>query len=275
MSRLRPGSNKSLTAWVRARGAGPRLLSLFTAALAGLTCLAIAQTWVGHGSTHGPQAEFHMARLIYGSTGRGYWRDMWAIDYPDAEIHYLEGLRRLTRINVADDSIHLPATDKTLFDYPWLFVQQPGTWLLSDDEAAQLREYVLRGGFLVVDDFHGASDWVIFMNSMRKIFPDRPIIDMPEGDEILHVFYDLDQRTQIPGQRHLYRGYNGEIAAQMMGPATWRGIYDDDGRLMVAINFNMDMGDAWQHADDAYYPEPMTALAYKFGVNYLIYAMTH
>jgi hypothetical protein len=67
----------------------------------------------------------------------------------------------------------------------------------------------------------------------------------------------------------------GEVSAQLQGPATWRGIFDDDGRLIVAINFNMDMGDAWEHADDYYYPEPMTALAYKFGINYLIYSMTH
>jgi hypothetical protein len=227
----------------------------------------------------GPEAEFHMARLIYspapGSRRGGWGHPMWAIDYPDAEYHITRGIRRLTRIDTANDSIHLRLTDDRIFDYPWLFVQQVGNWLLDDEEAARLREYLLRGGFLLVDDFHGSYDWSIFMNSIRRVFPDRPIIDLVEGHEILHVFYDLDQRTQIPGRRHLYMTGGGEVSAQLQGPATWRGIFDDDGRLIVAINFNMDMGDAWEHADDYYYPEPMTALAYKFGINYLIYSMTH
>lgn len=225
-----------------------------------------------------PEAEFHMARLIYSpsaNTARGYRGGMWAIDYPDAEYHFLPGVQRLTRINTANDSIHLRLTDDRIFDYPWLFAQQVGTWSLSSEEISRLREYLLRGGFLVADDFHGPYDWLVFHSVISRVFPDRPIIDIQEGDEILQIFYDLDQRTQIPGRRHLYRTHTGEIAAHMDGTATWRGIYDDDNRLIVAINFNMDMGDAWEHADDPVYPEPMTALAYRFGINYLIYAMTH
>ncbi|MEX2352718.1 MAG: DUF4159 domain-containing protein [Gammaproteobacteria bacterium] len=225
----------------------------------------------------GPEAEFHMARLIYSNAagGRGGWRSMWAIDYPDAERHFLPGVERLTRINTAGDSVHLRLTDDRIFDHPWLFAQQVGTWYLSDEEVLRLREYLLRGGFLVADDFHGPYDWLTFQSVIRRVFPDRQIIDIEEGDELLQVFYDLDQNTQIPGRRHLYRNSGGQIDAYMAGPATWRGIYDDENRLIVAINFNMDMGDAWEHADDPVYPEPMTALAYRFGINYLIYAMTH
>ena len=102
---------------------------------------------------------------------------------------------------------------------------------------------------------------------------DRPIVDIPEHDEIFHVLYDVDQRVQIPGQQAIWRGVTWEHPQGV--PAHWRGVYDDDGRLLVAINFNMDLGDAWEHADDAYYPEPLTALAYRFGVNYVIYSMTH
>src|SRR6476660_7577574 len=95
-------------------------------------------------------------------------------------------------------------------------------------------------------------------------FPDRPIIDIPDDDPLLHIFFDLNKRTQIPGRRHLRIGPGGRVVAQMQGPPQWRGIYDDRKRLMVAINFNMDMGDAWQHADDAFYPAEMTGLAYRF-----------
>lgn len=227
-----------------------------------------------------PEAEFHMARLIYADGGgRGFFggrgRGWWAIDYPEAEYHFINGLKRLTRVESAADSRHLPLTDPAIFDYPWLFAQQVGRWQLSDAETATLREYLLRGGFLIVDDFHGEYEWQIFNEAIRRVFPDRTVVDIAPDDTLLHVLYDLDQRTQIPGRRHLRRAPNGETVAELAGPPRWRGIYDDSGRLLVAINFNMDMGDAWEHADDPVYPEPMTALAYRFGINYLLYAMTH
>ncbi|MDT8398199.1 MAG: DUF4159 domain-containing protein [Pseudomonadales bacterium] len=233
-----------------------------------------------------PEAEFHMARMIYADTsggrvggsrryGFGYRPGWWAIDYPEAETHFISGIRRLSRIDAADDSRHLQLSEDAIFDYPWLFVQQVGQWRLSQAETARLREYLLRGGFLVADDFHGEYEWQVFAEAMRRVFPDHAIVDLDTSHEVFHVLYDLDQLTQIPGQRHLYRAANGDIRAQLQGPQKWRGIYDEAGRLMVAINFNMDMGDAWEHADDPYYPEPMTALAYRFGLNYLVYAMTH
>ena len=150
-----------------------------------------------------------------------------------------------------------------------------GNWRPTREEAAGLREYLLRGGFLLVDDFHGEYAWSIFESAMKQVMPDRPIIEIPEDDPLMHIFYDLDERNPIPGLRHLRRGPGGQIVARMEGQPHWRGIYDDHGRLIVAINFNIDMGDSWEHADDPYYPVPMTALGYKFGVNYVIYAMTH
>ena len=128
---------------------------------------------------------------------------------------------------------------------------------------------------MLVDDFHGQRDWAIFEAAIHRALPDRPIIDIPESDPLMHVFYDLDERNPIPGERHLRMGPGGQVVAQMQGTPSWRGIYDEKDRLMVAINFNIDMGDSWEHADDPRYPGPMTALGYKFGVNYVVYAMTH
>jgi len=221
-----------------------------------------------------PEAEFHMARLAYSTRGcagsRGYCNSWWAIDYPLAEQHFLPAVDRLTRISVTDDSIQLQATDARIFDHPWLFVQQvgQGNWNPSVQEAQMLREYLLRGGFMVVDDFHGDYEWQIMRDAMNQILPGRPIVDIPEADALMQILFSLDNRTQIPGERHLW-------GQRMQGPPRWAGIYDDDNRLMVAINFNIDMGDAWEHADDPRYPAPMTATAYRFGVNYVIYAMTH
>jgi uncharacterized protein DUF4159 len=231
-------------------------------------------------SAESPEGEFHMARLIYGGGlggFRGFFNNWWAIDYPEAEEHFMPALRRITNMTIADDSIHLEITDDRIFDYPFLFMQQPGqgNWHPNEREASRMREYLARGGFLMVDDFHGPYDWKVFEAGIKEVFPDRPIVDIPDSDPLLHIFFDLNKRTQIPGRRHLRMGRGGNVVAQMAGPPQWRGIYDERGRLVVAINFNMDMGDAWQHADDPYYPAEMTGLAYRFGVNYVIYAMTH
>jgi hypothetical protein len=249
--------------------------------LAGLVCLAggaaSAQLWreTPEPTSGGlPQAELHMARLAYSAAGcagsRGWCNPWWAIDYPLAEAHFLPAVERMTRIDVAADSKHVALDDDTLFDYPWLFLQQPGRsdWHPQGAQLTRLREYLERGGFLVVDDFHGEYEWASFQAAMQDVLPNRPIVDVPESDMLMSILFDLDERTQIPGERHL--GWQ-----RMEGPPHWRGIYDDDGRLMVAINHNIDMGDAWEHADDPHYPAAMTSTAYRFGVNYVIYAMTH
>lgn len=251
-----------------------RTISLAAAATA--CCLqAIAGPAVADAES-APEAEFHMARMIYAGGMAGFgWRPWWAIDYPSAEFHFTRGLRRLTNVDVADDSRHLELTDPEIFDYPWLFVQQVGHWQPGDREIAALREYVRRGGFVVVDDFHGDYEWGVFLGAMQRAFPDWPVVPLDESHPLMNVLFNLDQATQIPGRRHLYRAASGEIRALLRGPAEWHGIHDEEGRLVVAINFNMDMGDAWEHSDDPVYPVPMTSLAYRFGVNYVIYAMTH
>ena len=252
-----------------------------------LVCLVagIANTHANTGSTdpHGnaAEAEFQMARVKYrtfgGGGSHGYYQPWWAIDYPLAEDHFFAALRRTTNIRVADEEPHLELSDDRIFDYPFLFLQQPGqgNWRPTPDEAGRLREYCLRGGFLLVDDLHAEWAWTIFERAIKQVFPDRPIVEIPDNDPLMHVFFDLDERTPIPGVRHLRMSRGGQIVAQLEGPPHWRGIYDDQGRLMVAINFNSDMGDSWEHADDPYYPVPMTALGYKLGINYVVYAMTH
>lgn len=218
-----------------------------------------------------PDAEFAFTRLVYDSPG-GYGGNYFSVDYPEAEIHFLQGVTRLTRVESSNKSRMFRMTDPAIFDYPWLYAVEVGYWYLDDAEAGLLREYLLRGGFLMVDDFHGSREWDRFVQTMTRVFPDRPIVDIPETDEVLHVLYDLDTETQIYGIRPLYMGTTYEYDG--VNPE-WRGVYDDDGRLMVAINHNMDLGDAWEHADTPSYPEPLTALAYRYAVNYVIYAMTH
>ena len=223
-----------------------------------------------------PQAEFHMARVAYDTRGgcggsRGWCNPWWAIDYPLAEEHIVPAVERFTRIEAAPANVaaFITLKDDTLFDYPWLFLQQPGKggWQPTTDEAARLREYLLRGGFLVVDDFEGEDEWQVFEAAIKRVLPERRIVEIPHDDPLMNVLFPLDPTIQIPGERHM-RGW-------ALGPPHWRGIYDDDGRLMVAIDFNIDMGDAWEHADDPRYPAEMTGQAYRFGTNFIVYAMTH
>ncbi len=217
--------------------------------------------------------EFQFLRLAYGSNRSGVGgRQPWQTDWPDAEQHFVRGVSRLTNVQTTKRGQIARPLDQDIFDYPWIYAVEVGYWILNHQEAANLREYLLRGGFLMVDDFHGSWEWMAFKASMDRVFPDRDIVEIPETDEVFHVLYDLDHRMQIPSRMFIYSGRTWEKDGVT---PHWRGIYDDQGRLMVAINFNMDIGDAWEHADWPDYPENMTALAYRFGINYLIYAMTH
>src|SRR6516165_6420433 len=195
----------------------------------------------------------------------------WTIDYPRSDRHLLAGIRRLTRINVRSVEQVVEADgDDDIYNWPMLYAVEVGHWDLSDDQAAQLREFLLRGGFFMCDDFHGTIEWNVFVRGMNKIFPDRKIVDLDNKDPIFHVIYDLDDRYQVPGMPALEAG----VTYEKMGKTPhWRGIYDDQGRIMVAICHNMDLGDSWEHADNPEYPEKYSALGIRIALNYLIYAM--
>ena len=235
------------------------------------------------------RAEFHFIRVEYTdlpefhrgfgyASRRGTGDGWWIVDWPDADDHFTSGIQRLTRVDTGDPR-HLRLTDDRLFEYPWIYATQTGWWGLSDAEIARLREYLLRGGFLVVDDFWGDDAWAVFRDTMNRVLPGRAITDIAETESVMHVLYDIEEkdRTFIPGTRHLRRGPAGNtVVYQPPGTAPrWRAMYDDRGRMIVAVNFDTDVGDAWEYADSPLYPEQMTALAYRYGVNYLIYAMTH
>ncbi len=221
--------------------------------------------------------EWTRARLIYPSilaphgVPDGYRR--WTIDYPRSDRLLLQGIRRLTRIDTrsVEQSVELDGSDE-VYNWPILYAVEVGYWKLTDEMAAQLREYLLRGGFFMCDDFHGTIEWQNFMASMSKVFPDRPVVDLDNKDPIFHVIYDLDDRYQVPGAQYLYTHSRFEYDGY---EAKWRGIYDDKGRVMVAICHNMDLGDAWEWSDDPRYPEKYAALAYRIACNYFVYDLTH
>jgi hypothetical protein len=204
------------------------------------------------------------------------WREggtSWSQDYPRADRHFAQALRRLTRINVR--SVEQPINlddDDDVFNWPWLAAGELGDWKLTDAQAAKLRDYLLRGGFLYLDDFWGTQEWERFEESMKAVFPDREIVEIDDRDAIFHTVYDLNDRYQVPGEWALRSGgtYRNDGAVPY-----WRGIYDDHDRLMVAMTFNSDVGDSWEWADEPHYPEKYSELGIRLGVNYVIYSLTH
>ncbi len=159
-----------------------------------------------------------------------------------------------------------------VYDWPWLYAVQVGHWNLSDSQAATMREYLLRGGFFMCDDFWGQNEWEVFLASIKRVFPERPIIDLPDDSAIFHTVYDLDERYQVASMGSVSRGVSFKCSPC---PDKWRGILDDRGRILVAMTFQSDVGDSWEWADSPTYPAEYAALGIRIGVNYIIYSMTH
>src|SRR5271154_1344376 len=215
------------------------------------------------------------------------WPGQWTMDYPRSDRHLLEGVRRLTRIDTrsVEQVVDLDGTND-IYYWPVSYAVEVGHWLLPEDQAKQLREYLLRGGFLMVDDFHGSdaypdyatgrppNEWETFTNSMSRVFPDRPIEDIPDNDPIFHSLFDIDDRFQVPGAQYFDSHITYEKGQSGRVPH-WRCIRDDKGRIVVAICHNMDLGDAWEHSDEPQYQEKWASLAYRIAMNYFIYDLTH
>jgi hypothetical protein len=219
--------------------------------------------------------EWVFARYMYRAVPGWYGRRgaNWTIDYPRSDRHLSAAIRRLTLIQTRSAEEPVAAEDgDDIYNWPWLYAVEVGHWDLTDLQAAKLRDYLDRGGFFMCDDFHGTLEWETFVHSMKKVFPDRPIVDLPDSEGIFHTVYDLDDRYQVPGEQfvHTHRTYEKDGVEPR-----WRGIYDDKGRVIVAICHNMDLGDSWEHADNPEYPEQYSALGFRIGVNYVVYAMTH
>lgn len=215
--------------------------------------------------------EWAFARLRYRSGG-GWRRGSWGTDANKAERVFTQGVRRLTRIQARSVEEILDVDSDEMFNWPWMYAVEVGHWRLSEAQAKRLREYLDRGGFLMVDDFHGSREWAVFEEGLRQVFPDRVIMDLPDGEPIFHVLYDLDQKVQVPGRQYIWSGRTYERDGY---EAKWRAVLDEKGRVQVGICHNMDLGDAWEWADDPEYPEPFASLAYRIGLNYIVYAMTH
>ena len=216
--------------------------------------------------------EFVFTRLIYNGRIPGYYKN-WYTDYPRADRNLIAVLKRLTNINISDRERVVPINDPDLFKYPMVYSSEIEQMVLTDEDAAILRNYMERGGFWIVDDFWGSFEWSEFEAQMHKVFPNREIKDIPRDHPVFHVMYDIDHLIQTPS---LAYAFNGGITWETDGfVPECKGIWDDKGRLMMVINHNTDLGDAYEWSDDARYPDRFSGYAFRMAVNFIMYALTH
>ncbi len=201
------------------------------------------------------------------------WGEPWAIDGPAAEQNLSRRIRTVTSIKV-NDPIVIALDDPTLWNHPWLYFVEPGNLRLRDNEVGILREFLLRGGTASFDDFHGPYEWANLESEMKKVFPDRPIVELQPPHPIYSCFYRIDHYPQTPGLGSFLQGRTWEKGGFV---PHLRAIVDDNGRAMVLINWNTDMGDGveWSNAEE--YPGYIryTADAYRMFINEIIYSLTH
>jgi Domain of unknown function (DUF4159) len=229
---------------------------------------------------------FTFVRIRYSSYGRGGWGGYggygygkWATDYPDSDLNFSFRLQQLTSLEVDPHGKILDLTDPALFDYPWIYLIEPGNMSLEEAEVAALRKYLLSGGFMMVDDFWGDYEWQTFYENIKRVFPDREPIELPLEHEIFHCVYDLKKKPQVPsihtwlnsGQSYEY-GHGGDSST-----VHYKGLFDDKGRMMAIICHNTDLGDGWEREgeDPGYFKEFAEKWSYPMGINIVTYAMTH
>jgi hypothetical protein len=217
--------------------------------------------------------DFTFVRLMYNGRIPHYLKN-WYTDYPTGDQNLVQVLHRTTDIDVALSTRVMPIRDLDLFQYPMVYSSEAGQMLFDDRDATALREYLIRGGFWMIDDFWGTFEWANFESQMKKVFPDRKIVNVPLQHPIFHVLFDIDEPMQVPNIGYAYNP----------GTPTWeqdgyvpyvRGIFDDAGRLLVFINHNTDLMDASEWADDPLYPHKFSAYSYKIFSNAIVYALSH
>jgi hypothetical protein len=264
---------------------GRRLRALPLVAAAGLMALGtLLAPGAGAQDPAQPDARFAglqwtFARVRYESWNMPRTRftipedEPWYIDAPAAEQNLSRRLATVTAIQV-NEPVVVTIEDPNLWHYPWLYLVEPGTLRFKDAEVPILREFLLRGGTLTFDDFHGPVEWANMEKEIGRVFPDRKIVDLDPSHPIFSCFYQIDSYPQIPGLGSFLQGRTWEKGGYI---AKLSAIEDDNGRPMVLINWNTDMGDGWEWSNAAEFPGyvKFTSQAYRMGINQVIYALTH
>jgi hypothetical protein len=226
-----------------------------------------------------PNDLFTFVRIKYDSLGYGRGGG-WDTDYRDSDLNFSLRLQQLTSMKVNPEPIVLQLTDPQLFDYPFIYIIEPGRLTFHEEEVSALRRYCLNGGFLMVDDFWGDEEYNNLYNELKRVFPDREPTEVPLEHEIFHCVYDLKEKPQVPSIHAVHSG-SDQTWEPRYGSDTsipyYKAIYDDRQRIMVFICHNTDLGDGWEREGENqwYFEEFSVKKAYPMGINIVTYAMTH
>jgi hypothetical protein len=220
---------------------------------------------------------FTFVRIRYESGyGRGWGGGGWATDFPDSDLNFPYRLQQLTSLRVDPQYKVLELTDPDLFNYPFIYLIEPGRMVLRDDEVRALRRYLLNGGFLMVDDFWGEDEWANLEQELNRVFPDRKPQELPLEHPIFHCVYDLKEKPQVPSI-HAWLGSGMSYERWDADTVHYRALFDDKGRMMAIICHNTDLGDGWEREGEnvEYFREYSEKKSYPMGINIVVYAMTH
>jgi hypothetical protein len=222
---------------------------------------------------------FTFARVQYSSSGGYGWRrggGGWATDYRDADLNLSFRLQQLTSLQVDPEGKVIELTDPDLFNYPFIYIVEPGSLEFSEQEVTILRKYLLNGGFLMVNDFWGVAEGENLFEQMKRVFPDRDPVELPPEHAIFHGVFDLKEKPQIPGV-HWWLAAGLTYERPDAKVVEYKSIFDDKGRMMVIICHNTDLGDGWEEeaTNPDYFKQFSEKYAYPLAINIFFYAMTH
>ncbi len=218
---------------------------------------------------------FTFARVRYTSFRDVWGQPQWSVDFPDSDMNLSYRLKELTSLEVNPVPAIVDLDGPEIFNYPFLYLIEPGQMDLNHQEVENLREYTRRGGFVMIDDFWGEQEWRVFADEMKRVFPDREIVDLPIEHDIFNIVYQLHEKPMIPSIGHFRMGYNSDRIDAT--EAHFRAILDDEGRIMMMICHNTDLGDGWEREGEMteYFEQYSEKYAYPLGINIVMYAMTH
>ena len=235
---------------------------------------------------------FTFVRIIRDRDPSGAWSaGNWITDFPDSDLNFSFRLQQVTTIRTDPDGRTIRLTDPDLFDYPWIYMVEPGALLLRDEEVPVLRKYLLNGGVLWADDFWGEWQWAGFATQMQRVFPDRDFVELPMDHPIFHCVFDIKvpkNKLQTPSIDNALRRHSTEFtwetshSDQNGSPEDCRDVHvrailDDKGRIMVIATHNTDNGDSWEREGERewFFHEFSEKRGYPLGINIVFYLMTH
>jgi hypothetical protein len=226
---------------------------------------------------------FSVCKLMYRSVTREYLGMGWATDYPYAGINLMTRVAELTKTPISRNARGEPsywtvsATDPALFRCPFLMAADVGTLQFSPEEVTRMREYLLKGGFLWVDDFWGTPAWRRWTSEIKRVLPEYEIFDIPEDHAIRHMMFDLETIPQVTAiQNWRGSGFSTSERGTDSPHANFRAIADERGRILVLMTHNTDIADSWEReSEDREFFLQFSPDGYAVGLNVVLYALSH